>query len=306
MFALRSLARSRAVRVVVGNGAHPQILGGLAARLSGAKSVFLVNMIHSVPLTTNDPRDILAIRGPCDLMLAISKASKSTLDRLRPDVEARLLYWGTPSLEIPASEARAVRSELGTREGELLIGVFGRLQRWKGQDVFVEAAARVARLRPDIRFVVVGGSVFGLEPEFADALKARAQSAGIGDRIVFTGFRTDVARLMAGCDIVCHTTRVPEPFGLVVIEAMSLSRPVIATRGGGPSEIIDTEDKGLLVPPGDAEALAGAMIALADNPERRQRIGARAAACVKETFSIERMATNLLEHLDGLLHGPKP
>jgi len=300
LLALRGLIRSRGVSVVVGNGAHPQILGGAAARLGGAKSVFIVNMIHAVPLWANDVLDALAIRSPCDLMLPVSQASKMTLERLRPDVESRLLYNGTPLREVSAADAGAARAELGAEAGDLLVGVFGRLQRWKGQDVFVEAAARVASQRPRTRFVVVGGSVFGLEPEFAEGLRTRARELGIGDRMVFTGFRTDVARLMAACDIVCHTTRVAEPFGMVVIEAMSLARPVIATRGGGPSEIIDRDGTGMLVPAEDDAALADAILALGDNPELRQRIGEKGAARVHESFTIDAMVANLILHLDSV------
>jgi glycosyltransferase involved in cell wall biosynthesis len=299
LMALRALVRERGIRVIVGNGAHPQILAGAAARLSGAKTVFLVNMIHPVPLWANDPRDALAILGPCDLMLAISKSSQATLERLRPNVEKRLLYWGTPLREVSEADAQAARATLGARAGELLVGVFGRLQRWKGQDVFIEAAAQVLRQCPDSRFAVVGGSVFGLEPEFADALRARAQILGIADRIVFTGFRTDVAPLMAACDIVCHTTRVAEPFGLVLIEAMGLGRAVIATRGGGPSEIIESDEMGALVPAGDATALASAIADLARDPDRRRTMGARALSRVREAFTIESMADNLIRHLDG-------
>ena len=304
LVALRALIRSRGVRVVVGNGAHPQIFGGAAARLGGARSVFIVNMIHAVPLLANDARDALAIRSPCDLMLPVSRASQATLERLRPDVESRLLYNGTPLREVSEADARAARAELGADEGDLLVGVFGRLQRWKGQDIFVEAAGRVASQRPRIRFVVVGGSVFGLEPEFADGLRTRARALGLADRMAFTGFRTDVARLMAACDVVCHTSRVPEPFGMVVIEAMSLGRPVIATRGGGPSEIIHHEETGLLVPAADDVALGNAILALADDPALRRRIGAKGAARVRESFTIDRMASDLLRHLDSVPGAP--
>jgi glycosyltransferase involved in cell wall biosynthesis len=300
LLSLRRLVRTYGVRVIVGNGAHPQIFGGWAARISGVKSVFLVNMIHAVPLGANDPRDVMAIRGPCDLMLAISKASQRTLERLRPGVETRLLYWGTPQTAVADAELPAARAELGADAGNVLVGVFGRLQHWKGQDVFVDAAAKVARQRPETRFAVVGGSVFGLEPEFAERLKAAARQLGISDRIVFTGFRTDVARLMAACDIVCHTTRSEEPFGLVVVEAMSLGRPVIATRGGGPSEIIESEEMGMLVPGDDSEALAQAIITLGRNPERRRSMGKRAKERIRATFTIEAMAANLVAHLGGL------
>ena len=300
LVSLRSLVRAHGIKAVLGNGAHPQVIGGLAARLAGVKSVFLVNMIHAHPLWKNHPLDALAIRGPCDLLLAISKASQATLEQLRPNVECKLFYWGTPIVEASVEEARRARVELGVGADEVLLGIFGRLQHWKGQDVFVAAAAEVARARPQAKFVVVGGSVFGLEPEFFESLKKSAIAAGIADRLQFTGFRTDVARLMAACDIVCHTTRVPEPFGLVIVEAMVQGKPVIATRGGGPSEIIATEDDGLLVDPDDPRALAAAMIALIDAPERRRRLGGRGHALVRAQFSIDVMASTLIRHLDEM------
>jgi len=300
LLALRRVVRTYRVRVVVGNGAHPQIFGGWTARLSGVKSAFMVNMIHAVPLRANDPRDVLAIRGPCDLILAISRASQRTLESLRPEVETRLLYWGTPHATVPDADRLAARAELGAGPGDVLVGVFGRLQRWKGQDVFVEAAARVSRQCPRTRFAVVGGSVFGLEPEFAEELRAAAGMLGISDRMVFTGFRTDVSTLMAACDIVCHTTRVEEPLGLVVLEAMGLGRAVIATDGGGPTEIIESEEMGLLIAGGDPAALAEAIVSLESDPERRRHMGARAAERVLSAFTIEVMAENLLRHLRGL------
>ncbi len=296
----RGLVRDTGARVVVANGAHPQLLGGLVARLTGVRSVFLVNMIHAHPIWKNDLLDALAVRSPCDLMLAISKASQATLEKLRPDVESRLFYWGTPTPDVPVEAARSARAELGVGDVEILLGSFGRLQRWKGQDVFVAAAAEVARARPQSRFVVVGGSVFGLEPEYFESLQRDAAAAGLTDRLRFTGFRTDVPRLMAACDVVCHTSRVPEPFGLVIVEAMALGRPVIATVGGGPSEIISDESDGILTPPDDPGALARAMIALIDDPDRRRALGTRGRDLVRARFSIDVMASALIQHLDSM------
>jgi glycosyltransferase involved in cell wall biosynthesis len=301
---LARLARSRGVKVIVGNGSHPQILGGLTARLTGARSVFLVHMIHEPPLWKNDPRDALALRGPCDLMLAVSKAAQASLIKLRPSVESRLFYAGTPQRTVAPADVAQARAELGAEADDVVFGVFGRLQRWKGQDVFVAASADVARRRPHARFVVVGGSVFGLEPEFFEQLKGDAARFGLTDRMRFTGFRSDVARLMSACDVVCHTTRVPEPFGMVVLEAMALGRPVIATRGGGPSEVITSEDLGILIPPDDAPALAAAMTRLIDEPERRRLMGARAAERARRDFSVTDSARALVGYLDGTLERP--
>ncbi len=296
---LRGLVRRRGVRVLIGNGGHPQIVAGLTARLAGARSVFIAHMIYPHPIWKNDPRDIIALRGPLDLILAVSKSAQSTLSKLRPTVPNALMYNGTPIREVAPADVRAVRRELNVRDDEILIGVFGRLQRWKGQDVFVKAAAEVATARPSSKFAVVGGSVFGLEQDFADDLRRSADQLGLGGRLAFTGFRSDVSRLMAACDIVCHTSRVPEPFGLVVVEAMALGRATIASRGGGPSEIV-TPDSGILVPPEDPGALARAVISLIDDPGRRRAMGERARERARREFSMEKSTGTLLAHLNAL------
>jgi glycosyltransferase involved in cell wall biosynthesis len=242
------------------------------------------------------------VRAPADLLLANSKASLAALRRLRPGVESRLITLGTPIRPVPEAEARAARAALGVPADGSLIGVFGRLQRWKGQDVFVEAALQVARARPGSRFIVVGGSVFGLEPAFLEGLKRRVSESGLTERVMFTGFRTDVPALMAACDIVCHTSRVPEPFGMVIIEAMALGRPVIASRGGGPTEIIESGTSGILVAPEDPEALASEMLRLCDDSGERRRLGDNAARRVKDSFDIETTVATLIRELDGVSH----
>jgi len=297
---LRRLARERGIRVVVGNGAHPQILAGWTARLSRAKSAFLVHMIHRLPLLANHGLDVAAIKGPCDLMLANSRASLRPLEQLRPDVEKRVLHLGTPLVTVSPDAIRAARAELGAGDDEVVLGVFGRLQRWKAQDIFLAAAARVGAARPRTRFVIVGGAMFGLEPEYVTQLRAAAAATGFADRIVFTDYRQDVAPFMAACDVVCHTSREPEPFGMVVIEAMSLARPVIATRGGGPSEIIVEPAQGILIPADDPDALAAAMISLIDDPARRARMGAAARDRVVASFGVDTMARNFVTALEGL------
>ena len=297
---VHAIARAAGVRAIIGNGGHPQVIGGLTARLAGARSVFMAHMIYPSPIWKNDPLDVLALAGPLGYGPSVSRAALEQMSRLRPSVRNELLYNGTPIREVAAADAQEARTELGVRDGDVLVGVFGRLQRWKGQDVFVEAAGEVARVRGDVKFAIVGGSVFGLEPEFLEGLKRRTVALGLADRIVFTGFRTDAARLMAACDIVCHTSRVPEPFGLVVVEAMGLGRPVIASAGGGPSEIIASETEGILVPPDNSKALAEAMMSLIADPQRRHLIGANGRARVRSQFSIDVMVSTLLRYLDSL------
>jgi glycosyltransferase involved in cell wall biosynthesis len=297
---LVALVRARGVRTVVGNGGHPQVIAGLVSRLARVRSAFLVHSIYQSPLLKNEALDVVALAGPCDMMLAVSKSAQAAVAELRPKVPNRLLYNGTPIPEVTPAAARAARAELGAADDDVLIGVFGRLQRWKGQDVFVKAAAEVARARPRARFAVVGGSVFGLEPEYAEEIRRLAAAPELSGRLVFTGFQTDVARLMAACDVVCHTSRVPEPFGLVLIEAMALRRPVIATLGGGPSEIIAAENQGVLIPADEPEALCRAMLELIDDPERRRLLGGNGYDRVRSQFSIDVMASTLIRYFDEI------
>jgi len=298
---LVSVARDAKVRAVVGNGTHPQVIASLVARLARAASVFIVHAIYREPLLQNDARDILALVQRCDLAVAVSKAAQEAIGRLRPSVRNRLVYNGTPMREVASADARAARIELGAGDDDTLIGVFGRLQRWKGQDVFIEAALRLARERPRTRFVIVGGSEIGFEADYLEQIKRAAAGPELRDRLVWTGFRTDVPRLMAACDVVCHTSRVSEPFGLVLIEAMALGRPVIATMGGGPSEIISSPAEGILVPPDDPGALTKALVQLVDDPGRRRTLGEAGRARVHAQFSIDVMASMLIRSIDEML-----
>jgi len=299
--ALRRLTLASGARVVVGNGGHPQIVGGLVARLTGARSAFVVHAIYPTRLRENDPRDLLALFGPCDLMMPVSKVAQAALASLRPGVQSRLLYDGTPMREVAPEAARSARAELGVKEGDVLFGCFGRLQRGKAQDVFIAAARQVAADRPAARFVVVGGPRFEFERQYVEELERAAAVPELANRVTFTGFRTDVPRLMAGCDVVCHTSRASESFGMVIVEAMALGRAVIATAGGGPSEIISSADEGVLVAPDDVAALAAAIRELVDDPQRRARLGARGQERVRAHFSIDVMASTLLGHLDRLI-----
>src|SRR5262249_31786566 len=139
---------------------------------------------------------------------------------------------------------------------------------WKGQHV---ALAAVAAL-PEVQLIVVGDAMFG-ERAYADDLRRRAKDLGIADRVHFLGFRTDVAYLMRMVDIVLHTSVAAEPFGRVILEGMLAERPVVATDAGGAREIVLNGLTGLLVPPGDPQALRVAMAELLPDAERRRGMG---------------------------------
>lgn len=194
-----------------------------------------------------------------------------------------------------------LRRELGIPSISPIIGTAARLDPWKGIPVFLDAAAEVVRTWPNAVFVVAGGAPAGLEAHEAE-LYAQAARLGLGpERVHFLGWRyrlADMADVMAGFDIFCHTSIQAEPFGLVLIEAMAVQTPVIASAAGGPLSIIEDGVSGLLTPPGDAGALARAILRLLEDPALAQQIGQAGRARQETEFSISRFQARLCEIYD--------
>ena len=173
---------------------------------------------------------------------------------------------------------------LGKQAGPVRIGIIGRLAPWKGQHIFLEAAEKLSAMGHEARFFLVGAALFG-EDEYEAGLRRQAQSGTLADCVVFLGFREDISDVLGQLDILVHASTTPEPFGQVVIEGMAEGIPVVATRGGGVVEIITDGENGLLVPMGDAEALARALDRLLKDPAEAGRIGAAGHLHVRQHFT---------------------
>jgi glycosyltransferase involved in cell wall biosynthesis len=185
------------------------------------------------------------------------------------------------------------------RAGVLRIAMLGRLAPWKGQDVFLDAFAW-AFPEGGGEAVIAGTAMFG-EDDYSEALRAQVLRLGIQDRVDFTGFVDDVGGLLWGVDVVVHASVIAEPFGQVVVQGMAAGKAVVASAAGGPMEIITDEVDGILVPPGDREALAAALSRLASDRALRERLGAagpRRAECFRPAVvagMIEKLYEEVLE-----------
>jgi len=189
----------------------------------------------------------------------------------------------------PARDPATVRTELGLDADQPAIGMAVNIQPWKGQDVTLRAVAALAEEFPDLVCVLAGGVVRGAEP-FAAALDEFVHARRLGGRVRFLGPRSDIPDLLSALDVVVHASVLPEPFGRILIEAMALGKPVVASNAGGVPEIVVDGRTGVLVPPRDHGALAHALGTLLRDPARRARMGAEARARVREHFSVERFA----------------
>jgi glycosyltransferase involved in cell wall biosynthesis len=191
------------------------------------------------------------------------------------------------------TDARVLRAELSPT-ANFVMAMFGRLSPWKGQDV---ALAALRALPPDCHLWIVGAALFG-EQAYEAELRAAAASLGVADRVCFLGFRDDVPALMKAADVVVHASTLPEPFGRVAVEGMLAVRPVVATAAGGIGEIITDGRTGVLVPPGDAPALARAVQALRSDSSRAAALAAAGAAHARAAFTVGVMVRGVRAVLD--------
>jgi glycosyltransferase involved in cell wall biosynthesis len=203
----------------------------------------------------------------------------------------------------PSISGDRIRTELGIDAEAPVVGFVARLDPWKGADVFVRAAAEIARERPDARFIICGGELRGYEG-YAQGIRDLASDLGLDGRVLFTGWRYtlgDIAEVMAAIDVLLHPPTGPEPFGLVLVEAMATARPVVASRIGGISEVVVDGLTGELIPPGDWHAAATAVLRLLADPSRSKSMGAAGRIRAMEDFEVGAYALRIEALYDSVL-----
>ncbi len=211
-----------------------------------------------------------------------------------------VIFNGVDTDAFAPGDPAAVRDELGIDTRTPLAGIVGQIVPWKGHDRFLDAMAAVAARLPDARFLVVGANRFGDHPDLPDRLRTQAAGLGLAGKVVFTGWRDDVADVMNALDVLVLPSE-NEPFGRVVIEAMACETPVVAFRRGGPAEIIEHERTGLLVEPFDVGAMADAVTALLGDRDRAAEMGRAGRQVVRERFSADACAENVQQLYAQLL-----
>lgn len=247
-----------------------------------------------------------AVMGRGERVIAISRFIAGHLNQVYgvPAGRIRVVHRGVDLEIFDPARVSADRIIMLARkwrldEGLPVVMLPGRLTRWKGQMVFLEAIAKLGR--QDIRCVLLGSDQ-GRE-DYRRQLETFIARAGLGGvaRIVDRCDDMPAAYMLA--DVVVSASTDPEAFGRVLVEAQALGRPVIGTDHGGARETVIPERTGWLTRPGDAEALAAAMsTALALTPDHRGRIAGAAIANVRENFSKATMCTKTLAVYDEVLH----
>ena len=298
---LSKLIRDLNPDIVHTNSLKSALYGGLAARLARKPVVWHVRdriAPDYLPLAAVYLVRCMARVVPTGL-IANSHATLATVRGGR-EPRARL---GQAVISSPVVfDSVSVESPLARRVTQgVVFGLVGRISPWKGQDVFLRAFA-LAFAGTDAQARIIGSAMFG-EEEYEASLRSLVDDLGISEQVVFRGFRTDVVSELAALDIAVHASTLPEPFGQVVLEAMAIGIPIIASAEGGPSEILTNGVDGVLVQPRDPAALAEAMTALAGDEGLRQSLRA-AGLKTAARYTPERTAEGILEVYSALLSSP--
>lgn len=275
--ALRRLVMATAAALVHANGSRAMAYAGVAARLARRPVIWHVRIGERDPLLDR------ALGWLADRVIVISHAvARRFPAALAPKV--RVVHNGVDLGRFTPRPAPAgLRRRLGVPDVAPAVVSVGRFVAFKGYAHLLDAAAALGAARPAAHWVLVG------DGELRGELEAQARRLGLAGRVHFTGWREDVPDLMALGDLFVLPS-LAEHFGRVLIEAMAMAKPVVATAAGGVPEIVVPGETGLLVPPADPRALAAAVRELLDDPARAGRLGAAGRRRAEAVFSIERHA----------------
>jgi glycosyltransferase involved in cell wall biosynthesis len=252
----------------------------------GHRRPYVVSTVHSSRVrSAADRAELRQLTSEMDRLIAVSRAIERKIEaegRL-VGVPVSLIYNGVDLDRYDNQEpCCTLRDEYGIEPGSQIVGVVARLEPEKGHPTLLEAWSRVLHAVPDAYLLVVG------EGSQRDALEKLAGELRIAHRVVFTGRRDDVPAVTAALDVAVLPS-YREAQGLSVLEAMALSRPVVASNVGGIPEMIDDGGSGLLVPPHHPDTLAAAISRLLADHAFADTIGRQGRHAAHDRFCIEQM-----------------
>lgn len=277
---IAGIVRRESVAVVYGNTLRASFYAALAAHFAGVPFFWHV-------------RDILPRAWHVRALSAMSKAvvavSKAAADALPRSYGVQVVHNGVRLKDFPPREeprpaaGGGLRAAWGVPPEAVLAGYVARLQPWKGQRDFIEAAGIVSRAGTPVRFVLVGGDVFNDASDYERELRALVKQRGLENRITFAGHQRDMRAVFAALDIAVSASD-REPFGRGLLEAAASGLPIVAYANGGTPEMLSNGESAILVPANDPAALASGILELATQPEVAGELGRKARLTVADRF----------------------
>lgn len=281
------------------------LYGGAAAQQAGIKSIQHIRLIMEGQTILRKSISSFILQSNNRIAVvsdAVGRKMFARKGRVPPKV-VTCYDWLDMERVGHARNEESFRAQIGVKENQPLIGAIGRLEPWKGQHVFVKAAALVSKDCPEARFVIVGGKVSGRGRElYEQELKRLASELNIENQLVFRGHRMDIANVMSSLNVYVHCSTDPDPLPGVVMEAMACARPVIGPRAGGVPEEIEENITGYLYEPGNEKAMAGFIKKLIANPQRAEQLGMAGKRRAERIFNKNTLCRQMEELYKEILY----
>jgi glycosyltransferase involved in cell wall biosynthesis len=251
-----------------------------------------------------------ALRRPSLHVITNSHSVAEDARRVLPNVSIEPIYNAIDTVLFSPGPAEpewlaALAGEAAPAPGTLSVGLVATYANWKGQDLFIQAIARLVDLLPSVEIVayVIGGPIYATPgSQFSrPELEALAREAGVAARIRFVPFQRQVERIYRSLDVVVHASTRPEAFGRTIAEAMACARPVVVSQAGGAAELFEDGTTAFGFRPGDASALANVLARVCSAPELRERVARVAREHAVSEFDRARLGEQVLEVYEMLL-----
>jgi len=282
--------RRHAIELVHSYGFYSNVFAIPAARFARAPVVIASIRDCGETLTATQKRVQKMFCRMADCILTNAEGVRAwLLDQGYPADKILVIRNGiAPSGSADGRPTHKLRRELGLAADVPLVAVLSRLNRMKGIEYFLEAAVTVSRRFPAVRFLIVGGANYNGGGSYRMEIEKHAVALGLGNRVIFTGFRTDVQEILPEINISVLPS-LSEGLSNSLLESMAAGLPTIATRVGGTPEVVLDGTTGLLVPPRDSGSLVQAMELLLESPELARSFGEAGRHRVNTLFSVEKM-----------------
>jgi glycosyltransferase involved in cell wall biosynthesis len=293
------ILKKRQVDIVGTHASRDSWIAGIAARLSKWRPIVIKTRHHSAPVKKGFMSGLLYQR--------LSDYVVTTGEAIRKQLIAEHSFSADHIVSIPTGidlqrfspcrcDPETVRNELGCSKGPL-IAIIGGFATWKGHEDFIAAAAEILKIIPEARFYIVGTG----SPADVGRVRTAVTQYRLQNEVCMLGYREDIPEILSAMDLLVHCSYANEGLPQVVLQAMAMEKPVVATRVGAISEAVFDGVTGYLINSRNVQLMADRVIDLLQDDLKRKAFGQAGRRLVKERYSLEMMLDRLGELYEGLL-----
>jgi len=221
-------------------------------------------------------------------IIAVSKAVANSYWAINRNNKIQVVHNGLDLSEFQNKISSDIRGEFRIPKEYSIITIASVLRPWKGHEYFIKAASFVKKEFLKTKFIILGDEVVNNEKGYKEQLINLSNSLNLEKDIIFTGFRKDVSNILLQSDIIVLSSILPDPFPTVILEAMAVAKPVVATNIGGVPEMVIDNVTGLLVPPKDSESMAKAVLKLLIDKKYSNQLGMTGSTRLNKIFTLDK------------------